>query len=750
MAKAVIENYHGSPAIMINGEPYPPMMATIRTNAGDQLKFDSSYFYKLGKAGIRIFFLICDTEWLKPGAFTQMKTEVEMLLKAIPDAWIFLRIGLHPPLNWCEEHPEELIHFLDGSIKPVHLFTETYECDLPGMYSLCSQKWREDAGKALKETCESINNLPFSDRIIGYFLAAGYTSEWHYTGFNKSGTCCDTSQAFMRYYSKYLKKKYGTSQSLRKAWNNNEVTLNQPIIPDVEQRYFIAEVDKALENPPHLYSNDPPPKPPQNGTNIGVFANIDKFPFVVDYFQAWHQGTADSIIYFAQIVKDIAPDKLIGAFYGSYGCTDFHYSGTAGAVLSLLDSGKIDFLAAPGVYENRQPGGYTGQREMVNSFLLRNKLFIVEEDTRTHEENSFYQNFVEMYDIKDTINIMKRDFGRNLCENLQAWWFDQHIGGGRYKAPEILDLIKEQQKIACKSYEKNRVRHCEIAYIYDEDSIYTVSNKTTKEAIENNRNYELSMVGVPGDQYFHNDMANSAMPDYKLYVFFNVYTLTDKEQQVIHQKLCKNNAVALWLYAPGYINLERTPKISLSYMENLIGMKMNCYMDYIPSKFRLSQEDHSIISDLDHGRIWGCCDRLMQDSIHPRYNNSISYLYPAFYVDDKKAIVLGKYLQGQKTALAIKEVNGFTSIFCGTRYLNSDLLRKIAEFAGCHLYIKSDDVLYASDNYVTIHAYKTGEKKIYFPILCSPKEIYENRIYGQNVKEIHFDMLRGETKTFEL
>jgi len=56
--KAEIKNYNGRPAIMINGAVYPPMMATIRTNARDHIEFDREYFSELGKAGIKIFFLI--------------------------------------------------------------------------------------------------------------------------------------------------------------------------------------------------------------------------------------------------------------------------------------------------------------------------------------------------------------------------------------------------------------------------------------------------------------------------------------------------------------------------------------------------------------------------------------------------------------------------------------------------------------------------------------------------------------------
>ena len=37
----------------------------------------------------------------------------------------------------------------------------------------------EAAGKALKEFCDEVDSLPFADRVIGYFLAAGGTSEWY-------------------------------------------------------------------------------------------------------------------------------------------------------------------------------------------------------------------------------------------------------------------------------------------------------------------------------------------------------------------------------------------------------------------------------------------------------------------------------------------------------------------------------------------------------------------------------------------
>ena len=55
---ADIRQYNGRPAIHINGEYFPPMMATIRTNNIDHMVIDREYYRQLGKAGIRLFFVI--------------------------------------------------------------------------------------------------------------------------------------------------------------------------------------------------------------------------------------------------------------------------------------------------------------------------------------------------------------------------------------------------------------------------------------------------------------------------------------------------------------------------------------------------------------------------------------------------------------------------------------------------------------------------------------------------------------------
>ena len=756
---AEIKDYNGRPAIFIDGKPYPPMMATIRTMMDTkEIIFDEQYFEELGKAGIKIYFLICDTLWLKPNAIDLFCEEAEKLLKAVPDAYIVPRIGLHPTNEWIKANPDECIRFSDGSSPETPLFTESYVTDLPMHYSLLSSKWREDAGEALRETWARLMQLPYADRIIGCFLAAGGTSEWYYlqhTHIPDKGICLDHSPAFKREFTKYLTEKYGTDENLQRYWKNPEATLEDPPIPEFEKHYFSDMVDTDSAIPKQrMYTYRPVPPPPSNGTNRGAFPDFDKNIDIYDFYRAWHLGSANSVLHFAKIIKEMTPHMLVGAFYGSQGCIGFVRSGSNGGTLKILNSDCVDFLAAPGVYENRLPGGCVGQREVQDSFALRNKIYIVEDDTRTHAENRYFMDKYQIYDMQDSINVMKREFGRTICEDVQAWWFDQLIGGKRYKYPEIYSLIAKQQRVAHEAYSKNRTKNSEIALIFDEESMQSISFQSTVDLVEKFRNYELARVGAPCDQYYHNDMSNPDMPSYKLYVFMNVLVLTKEEREAIKAKLRRDNAVAVWVYASGVVDPEKLDeRFSTDNMEDLTGIKTTSVEDKFDGVFRWNGEPHTISAKLGSRELYGKFDRRRIMSL-PAHNDPVSrwdtYLYPLFHSVDPDAKNLGYFLTSGYPAVSVKECDGYTSILYGSKSLKSDVVRAFAEYAGCHIYCDSDDVTYANANYITLHSSSTGKKTLRFPKPVSLYEVYEERYFAKGVTELEIDTVIGDTYMFRI
>jgi len=124
-----IRDYNGRPSIWIDGKPYTAPIAFIRSrekvDGKTQIFFDKDYFKALGEAGIKAYFISCNTLWLQPDALEVFDAEVKMLLEAVPDAYIIPRFGLHPPNEWIEANPDECVLYSDGTSLEADLFTES-------------------------------------------------------------------------------------------------------------------------------------------------------------------------------------------------------------------------------------------------------------------------------------------------------------------------------------------------------------------------------------------------------------------------------------------------------------------------------------------------------------------------------------------------------------------------------------------------------------------------------------------------
>ena len=764
MAKARIERYRGAPAILIDGVPYPPMTLTT-------IQEDPEYLKKLRESGIRIFYLTTAMRWNRPGTesepdgVTDTLRRMQQLLDIVPDAYIMFRLNVNPSVEWINAHPEEQVLFNDGSHEPV-ICTSAGKEPLDGMISFASGKWRAEGKQAIEDYLAEMEQSPLFDRVIGFFLCAGGTDEWYYPGEarldnEKKGTYADFSAPFQKSYSEFLRKKYGTEENLRRAWNKPDATFDRPQIPTIEERVHIRNADdsmvKALANWEFVgqvlgAGVDFDAKSP---ANVGVFLNADRCLYTADFYDALHHATADTIVHFGTVLKNHNPDLLVGAFYGSCGCTAYYEASTCSGTLSILDSGVVDFLAAPGVYNNREPGGVVALREMQDSFRLRNQIFINEDDSRTHLCLPLIQRqTMALYTPQDSVNTLKRDFARDICEDIQGWWLDMSIppAKGWYDDPDILALFKRQQEIGQLAYSIDRTKKNEIALIYDTESVLMVSDSTDKLVLDFFRTSDLARIGAPVDYYFHNDLARADMPDYKLYVMLNQYCLTDEEREAIHAKARKNHATVLWLYAPGFVNFQASPVMSLKNMEKAVGMKLKIFNRTIFPWFRVDPSAHPAVRFARPEQRYGYIDRHVHSNIWvtpsvlpPVYTN------PGFAIQEDKAVtVLGRYCLDGEVAYAMREDMGFVSAYCCTQVIRSELIASLAEYSGCHLYTQSDDVLYANQNFVAIHASYTGTRRITFPQRCSPYELYEKRYYGHNVSYLDLDLKLGETRMFQI
>ena len=779
--QAHIKFENASTSIEVDGEKLTPMAFTPHA-----FTRDTEYLKQLGNAGIEAFFLICDLPWLDENATKRLEEDTKILVGAVPRAKIFLRLGMHPPSSWVDAHPSEMMQYNgDGEHIECDVVTESYQGRYSGMYALYSDLWRKDAGEELLKFMKYLQKSPYVEHYIGIFFAGGNTSEWYpatkltiprgeYAGYNMDAAVAagilpdlkargekyaynarsavtpetkdfigDTSPAFKREFSRFLAEKYGTEENLKKGWRDEKASLEAPEIPDLSERLF-ATMDGLVLNNMVLGL-----KPPENGkTSVGMFLNTDEYQRVSDFYRAFHLGAANTIIYFGELLKKHYPQYLTGSFYGYFGSTDYFNMPMCAGGRKILDSGAIDILACPNNYFDRQPGGYACQRVMQDSFRLRGKMFFSEDDTRTHLDGNFYRNSMQMFDVEDSINAMKRDFGRDICEDIYGWWFDQ-VETGRFKDEMLYSLIRRQQKIAKAAFSVSRAKRNDIAVLYDEESVHCVPQDVSFRINELYRTLELPRIGASVDYYYQKDLGLDVMPDYKLYIFMNCFSLSDSDREAIDKKIKKKGATALFLYAQGFINPDKDKRLSAENIEELTGIRVAQREEAVLTGFRL-EKGYAQKTGYDERKVYGYIDRMPMPGCSLIFAAQQPYAYPFFVPTDDEVDVLARFAIGGEPSLVRKETGGFTSIFSGTYWLSSEIVRAIAKDAGCHIYEEEGDYVFANESLLTIHAKSGGTKTLKLKKACSPFEVYEERSYGENVREITFDMKIGETKMFAI
>jgi hypothetical protein len=118
------------------------------------------------------------------------------------------------------------------------------------------------------------------------------------------------------------------------------------------------------------------------------------------------------------------------------------------------------------------------------------------------------------------------------------------------------------------------------------------------------------------------------------------------------------------------------------------------------------------------------------------------------WVEDESAEALGFSPNG-KVSFALKKFPNWKSVYIQTPPVPSSLLRELLRSAGIHIYIDSDDVLYANESFIAIHTAKGEVKNIRLPREREVWDVFEGRRIGK-VKEWRVDVPTHQTILFLL
>ncbi len=677
--KASVQKTPSGPVLIVNGKPTAPVTFFVNFDANQSERdMQLKEVEMAGKAGVNIVSFPLALPWVEDGQepdFREIDRRMDTALAANPKLLALPRIGVSwPGPKWIAEHKSELMVYADGTVG--------------SMPSIHSALWRRQAEHYIKTAIAHLE-AKYPNSVIGYHPCGQNTGEWFYQDLWERRTP-GFEPAAREAFREYVKAEYHTDSALRKAWGDPNASLGSVDVPTAQQcttsTRGMAFRDPAAERK------------------------------VIDFFEFQSAAMADTAALMCRFVKEAAPNKLAVLFYG------YHFeltpaiqgvqSGGHLALGRLLSSPYVDVLCSPVSYLDRKAGGGGYFMAPVDSVNLHGKLWLIEDDTRTHLAKA--DN--DAKDARETEGVLARNFAHILTRGDAVWWMDL-MGEGWFNDQDLWHRLSKLRETYESSMGGFRQYNAEITVIVDEQSCLDLhpSPEVAGQLIAGFR-IQWYRMGAPAGLYLLDDLVAGKVPPAKMYILVDTFRIDDRQLSAIRKQAGRNSATIVWMYAPGIV---RNGLLDLSGVSDVTGIKLKK-------------------SDSGDGNI-------TVEGSGATFSASHAHLAPTFAVDDPAARALARYADGGAVAVASKRVGGCTSVYCGTLQVPSSLLREIARQAGVHIYCDTDDVVMAGNGFVAISASTAGRKTLRMLGICHAVDCASGQDLG-TASEFSFDMQKGDTR----
>lgn len=475
-------------------------------------------------AGVKIHTCVLHSGWVGVHKFDYSVCDrvLESLFASGKVEYFIPRIKLNVPVEWCRENPTEVCVYEDGprDTEGIRTLVGTEKHDWLGyeskagyynangwqdprpnlggvisLQSFSSEKWLSDASEVLEKLIDHIAKSPYGDRVIAYHIAFGTSGESMLWG-RISGKFADYGISNQEHFLRWAIKKYGDRDKMLKAWG---IEGYECIIPHSKLREGKPFRDEVLDS------------------------------WSIDYDLYMGEVTTNAIMRFADVVHKNT-DKPFGTFYGYI----LHMSRTAyTGHLSfgrLLDSGKVDFFAAPKSYYRSspgEPGGVMAPTASVNS----RSLWLDECDIRTHLSLDTIGGVAK--NAEETYSAQLREVAKNISHNSGFWYMD--LGGNWYNDAGIMENISKIVSANERIRKKEHKSVAEITVIVDEQAV--LKTIPTRARATENLLRELQLCGAPIDIIFAHDIGKISLGKTKLAVIMAPYYMTVEDVACLKGKI---------------------------------------------------------------------------------------------------------------------------------------------------------------------------------------------------------------------
>ena len=734
MPSVAITSASGRPVITIDGVPHGLPTYSPITWRGDFLQKSGPAFFK---DGLECYWLglpqskdhrfwgdspfwkgdeICDPT---PDEFqVDPDAQARFILEGDPNAWLLVRNLPVTAATWNELHHDDLFIDEDGK-----------RHDVP---SLASRAWWDisaAAGVAAIRFCES---RPWSRRVIGYWFGLDNegTPPWLF-----EGKLFDHSPVMTARWRDWLREKYGTPEALRATYADASLDFKTIPVPKDRLRGRTEEVAAI----PYWESG---PLHQPLADYLELLGHLFR-EGTAKVFQALRAATPEPRL----ILTDAFKQGMAGWHNFAFFNPSFPYPLTwpetlAGAgnqgVANILDQPSLDGVVTPIDYQLRGVGGITEPEGIVDSVVLRGKVFFAECDIRTYHDDVEKGCHGMARNLSEFEAINWRNVATGLTRGFHPYWMD--LVGDWFGDPAMHRSIARSAEVLRESASWPHTTVPGIAIIIDDRSVLDTNGNGAflHQAILGDLKTGLSRCGVPYRIYLLEDLALDQFPEHRVFYFPNLFRLTPEKLALLKAKVFKGGNLVLW--GPGS-GISDGKAIGPDSAAELTGFSFDWLDINDPRSVQITDFDHPITAGLAENTFFGS-----PLAYGPLMTPSDGHHLGSCHGRSGKA----------RAGLAVKDFRktgsdseGWISVFSATVPLPADLWRSLARFAGAHVYSQTNDILLASREVVGLHSIKSGPKEILLPEMMSVRDLVSGESMG-NLDRIAFTLQAPQTRVFGL
>lgn len=615
--KVQIVNKNGVSAIQINGKIYPPVsfksFRPVERNLTDFYNAGVRLFNILTtgtKSAIGIPYSFYGESWLDDEKydFAAIDKQIEFFMEHAPEAYFCLMICLDTREWWLNKY-----------------------AGYPNSYTHLSQMesdpyWREMAAKYMQAVIRHTEEK-YGERMYGYFLLNGATTEW------------------ISLHSKEVPSEF--VNNAYRQWKHD----NSAELPSMEK----------LEKPGDM-----------------IFLDLEEDRDVIDYRMYSNRQRAETILWFTSKAQEVIQhEKLLGIYYGyimELGGRQLYDFGHIGYE-PVFKSEDIDIIASPFAYDFRAQDSGSQQMLTNTTVSLHNKLYFLEHDQTTclvpdYIEGAYFTHPNKAKNIKEDVNLLRRDFMFSIANNCAIWWFDMFSGW--FYDDTLMEEIRNMISIYERLIDVNCKPVSEVAFVIDPESFY-YANKMS--GLNNMLLYYqragLSFMGAPYDMYSVCDIEKLDMEQYKLIIFASQFQQNEAVDKFV-KRACDCGKTLLFMYAH---NVIKNGVFSVATMSESLGMQI-CEN---PAREQCMLLDDGYV--MDSGNLKRC-----------------------YAISDEGTNVIGHYQQSGQPAIGWKQIGNGKIIFSGLGNLDARILKEVLALADVHQYLNDENaIVYANSSVLGLY-----------------------------------------------